>query len=221
MMYDGDGKKTREAQLDIYGRVHTFVGSSLNRCNWRYQGQYFDEDISLCYNRFRWYDQSIGSYISQDPIRVLGGNNLYGYVPNTNIFIDTWGLLIQNKVDGNAREAIALEQLKTEHPNGTILKERYLRDAEGNSVKDVGIGGTGERRRVDFVVIEDGKVVKVVEVTSASADKRLQIEKEGRIRDAGGTYIREPGSRGKKGLYDISNVQTERRNIDLDAKHVH
>jgi RHS repeat-associated protein len=191
---------------------------SLNDCPFRYQGQYEDEETGLYYNRFRYYDPEAGNYLSQDPIRLLGGNNLYSYVSNPNTWVDIWGLAaIQNKVDGDARETIALERLKSEHPNGTILKERYLRDADGRSVKDIGIddGGTGQRRRLDFVVIEDGKVVRVVEVTSPTADKTLQLQKEGRIKEQGGTYVREPGMRGKKGLYDISGVETERMNIDL------
>jgi RHS repeat-associated protein len=79
--------------LDIYGRVRTFAGRSLSECPFRYQGQYQDEETGLYYNRFRYYDAEVGSYISQDPIGLAGGNpTLYGYVFDTNIQIDTLGL---------------------------------------------------------------------------------------------------------------------------------
>ncbi|WP_376776930.1 RHS repeat-associated core domain-containing protein [Flavobacterium covae] len=31
-----------------------------------YQGQYYDHDIELAYNRFRYYNPETGTYISQD-----------------------------------------------------------------------------------------------------------------------------------------------------------
>jgi len=34
----------------------------------RFQGQYFDEETGLHYNRFRYYAPDIGRFISQDPI---------------------------------------------------------------------------------------------------------------------------------------------------------
>jgi len=97
MMYDADGNKTWEAQLDIYGRVRTFAGRSLNRCNWRYQGQYFDAETGLGYNRFRYIDYDTGSYISQNPIRLAGGNpTIYGYVHDPNSWVDIFGLAVDD-----------------------------------------------------------------------------------------------------------------------------
>jgi RHS repeat-associated protein len=81
-----------EARLDIYGKVHTFAGRSLKECPFRYQGQYEDAETGLYYNRFRYYDPSIGAYLSQDPIGLAGGNKLYGYVHNTNKCMDILGL---------------------------------------------------------------------------------------------------------------------------------
>lgn len=49
----------------------------------------------MYYNRFRYYYPDSGTYINQDPIRLLGGNKLYSYVNNINLFIDPLGL---NKV---------------------------------------------------------------------------------------------------------------------------
>jgi RHS repeat-associated protein len=100
-MFDAKGEKTWEAQLDIYGRVRTFVGRSLSDCPFRYQGQYQDEETGLYYNRFRYYDPSVGSYISQDPIGLLGHNpTLYGYVKDVNDMVDTFGLFSDLKPTG-------------------------------------------------------------------------------------------------------------------------
>ena len=46
----------------------------------------------MYYNRFRYYDPSTGNYISQDPIGLNGGANLYVYVHDTNSWLDVFGL---------------------------------------------------------------------------------------------------------------------------------
>jgi len=53
----------------------------------------FVSETGLYYNRFRYYDPNLGQYISQDPIGLAGGNpTLYGYVGDTNTWIDPLGL---------------------------------------------------------------------------------------------------------------------------------
>ena len=39
----------------------------------RFQGQYFDHETGLHYNRFRYYDPDVGRFIHQDPIGLAGG----------------------------------------------------------------------------------------------------------------------------------------------------
>ncbi|WP_444901069.1 RHS repeat-associated core domain-containing protein [Microbulbifer sp. SSSA007] len=58
----------------------------------RFQGQYFDEETGLHYNRFRYYDPQVGEFIQQDPIGLLGGANNYRYVPNPVRWVDPFGL---------------------------------------------------------------------------------------------------------------------------------
>lgn len=99
--------------------------------------------------------------------------------------------LIKNKDDGLAREKEVAGELEKKYPpekGNQIVPEAYLRDKDGNIVKDP---VTGEARRIDFVVVKDGKVVDSVEVTSKTADKTEQSAKEERIRGAGGNYIRD------------------------------
>ncbi len=60
--------------------------------NIRFQGQYFDEESGLHYNRHRYYNPSSGQFISQDPIGLLGGINNYQYAPNPTGWVDPLGL---------------------------------------------------------------------------------------------------------------------------------
>ncbi|WP_083727795.1 RHS repeat domain-containing protein [[Flexibacter] sp. ATCC 35208] len=111
---------------------------------------------------------------------------------------------IKNKVDGTAREEAEFESLVEQNPDAQIWRERYLRDANGKIVKDP-VTGTG--RRIDFSVVMKDKVSNLVEVTSLTADKTLQTQKEGRIRAVGGTYIKAPGKKGI--LYPVQDIVTQ------------
>ena len=59
----------------------------------RFQGQQFDEESGLHYNRHRYYDTTTGRFISHDPIGLAGGFNLYQYAPTPTQWIDPLGLV--------------------------------------------------------------------------------------------------------------------------------
>lgn len=61
-------------------------------CPIRFQGQWFDVESGLHYNRFRFYDPAAGRFLSPDPIGVAGGENLYQYVTNPIGAVDPLGL---------------------------------------------------------------------------------------------------------------------------------
>lgn len=58
----------------------------------RFQGQYFDVETGLHYNRFRYYDPDVGRFVSQDPIGVAGGTNTFQYAASPTFWIDPSGL---------------------------------------------------------------------------------------------------------------------------------
>nr|WP_306815205.1 RHS repeat-associated core domain-containing protein [Limnobacter parvus] len=58
----------------------------------RFQGQYYDSETGLHYNRHRYYDPNCGQFTTQDPIGLLGGMNAYQYAPNPMTWVDPWGL---------------------------------------------------------------------------------------------------------------------------------
>ena len=96
---DSEGNEVWNRQLDIYGRVKREIKSfSLGEdvrpfIPFLYQGQYYDFETKLAYNRYRYYSPESGMYISQDPIKLNGNNpNLYAYVGDNNWQLDVFGL---------------------------------------------------------------------------------------------------------------------------------
>jgi RHS repeat-associated protein len=127
----------------------------------RFQGQYFDVETGLHYNRYRYYDPQVGRFIGKDPIGFAGGLNIYAYAPNPVEWVDPLGLmkggagggcscdiLPQRSADGRLRNAdgtFAYDGGPKPRPEGsthgnsrnsttpTTLYGRY--DAEGNFQK--------------------------------------------------------------------------------------
>ena len=62
----------------------------------RFQGQSFDTETGLHYNRFRYFDPDLGMFTTRDPIGLLGGMNVFQYAPNPVGWIDPFGLSCTN-----------------------------------------------------------------------------------------------------------------------------
>ncbi|MEE9303731.1 MAG: RHS repeat-associated core domain-containing protein, partial [Thiotrichaceae bacterium] len=84
--YDPFGKATINNDPDNDGNSVTY--------NKRFSGQYEDQETGLHYNYFRYYDPSIGRYLTSDPLGQLAGSNLYAYVGGNPLkYTDPFGLL--------------------------------------------------------------------------------------------------------------------------------
>ncbi len=63
--------------------------------NLRLPGQVFDPESGLHYNQARYYDPTIGRYLSPDPIGLAGGVNTYAHVENNPLrYVDPSGELL-------------------------------------------------------------------------------------------------------------------------------
>jgi len=107
-----------------------------------------------------------------------------------------------NKREGLRRERESKVDLQNRYPDASIQNEQYLRNVDGTIAKDP---MTEKGRRIDHVVIKDGTAMDSVETTSRTSNKRAMTAKEGRIREAGGTYVKDRES-GK--LVDFKEVPT-------------
>ncbi|MES2262212.1 MAG: RHS repeat-associated core domain-containing protein [Pseudomonadota bacterium] len=84
----------RRTGTDDWETAHHSIRVTLNPIEqpFRFQGQQFDDETGLHYNRFRHYDPQIGRFISEDPIGLEGGNNFFQYASNPMVWIDPLGL---------------------------------------------------------------------------------------------------------------------------------
>ncbi|AZD27016.1 RHS repeat-associated core domain-containing protein [Pseudomonas chlororaphis] len=79
------------AKYRAYGNLAALDVSEIDN-PLRFQGQYFDTETGLHYNRHRYYNPSSGRFLTPDPIKLAGGVNNYQYVPNPTGWVDPLGL---------------------------------------------------------------------------------------------------------------------------------
>ncbi|WOY01253.1 RHS repeat-associated core domain-containing protein [Dickeya fangzhongdai] len=76
--------------------LRRYLGDAANEevyCELRYQGQVYDAETGLYYNRHRYFDPESGQYLSSDPIGLAGGLRPQGYVHNPMELVDPLGLV--------------------------------------------------------------------------------------------------------------------------------
>ena len=88
---DNQGNVKESYSYDPYGNLLTHPSSSSTR--FLYTGRELDPETSLYYNRNRYYDPSLGRFISADPKGYEAGLNLYTYTRDNPLsFRDPEGL---------------------------------------------------------------------------------------------------------------------------------
>jgi len=118
-----------DGRIVLWMGVYNALGRSINKPHnnekykeWhypiRFQGQYYDVETQLHYNRYRYYNNSISRFISKDPIGMIGGLNLYSYAPNPINWIDPLGLKSRKCPDFSAAECQSLLEKITQKASG-------------------------------------------------------------------------------------------------------
>lgn len=97
-LMDPEGQVVWAVQYEAWGTADQLVVSRVDN-PLRLQGQYCDAETGLHYNRYRYYDPVAGQFVSQDPIGLMGGDNLYLYALAPTSWIDPLGLICQKTID--------------------------------------------------------------------------------------------------------------------------
>nr|WP_308700595.1 RHS repeat-associated core domain-containing protein [Pseudomonas ceruminis] len=139
---NSEGEIVWQATYRSWGAVEQISVDKVEQ-NLRFQGQYLDEETAFHYNIFRYYDSDLGRFVTQDPIGLEGGYNLYLYAPSAVIWIDPLGLCksaassdkgrtkAMHDLERNGFKVVAEEV--TMKVNGSRVRADFVaRDAQGN-----------------------------------------------------------------------------------------
>ena len=156
--HNAKGEAVWTAEYEAWGRIRNETVSDGLKANipFRFQGQYYDEESGLHYNRFRYYDPEIGRFVSQDPIGLMGGMNLFEYASNPIIWVDPLGLSPRREVK-NETTGIACSLSGLRKPDARslpLIKQGTLQWTQAvNSIK---VGGNTNFRVEN---LEDAKLL--------------------------------------------------------------
>jgi RHS repeat-associated protein len=90
-LFDASGSITHRYRYSPWGEAQ--VTSETTHNPLRFASREWDGAAGLYYKRARWYDPYLGRFISEDPIGIEGGINVYAYAGNDPVsYVDTWGL---------------------------------------------------------------------------------------------------------------------------------
>ena len=170
MALDSEGVEVWTRLLDIYGRVkYEYKSSSLGDDPMPFipflqAGQYYDIEIGLAYNRFRYYDPSTGTYISQDPIGLRSGQpNIYAYVRNPNGSIDFFGLAPKCAVrkateeDGDCDLVLTISRKNFSDNNEALIHIELYMQSTGKNTFTYDKNGAAGRRKASLDGVETKK----------------------------------------------------------------
>ena len=121
-MTDKDGNLVWFGNYTGWGRLkeETKVTDSAYQ-PFRLQNQYADHETGLHYNFFRYYEPNVGRFVNQDPIGLLGGENLYQFSTNIQNMIDPWGLNAVSIAKG-ALSMIAIDTMTPDPTDAALPK---------------------------------------------------------------------------------------------------
>ena len=91
----------------------------------RLQNQYADRETGLHYNFFRYYEPDAGRFVNQDPIGLMGGTNLYFFVPNIQTWHDQLGLRPKSFSGFASAEDAGRAALSKYNPMSLFLNREY------------------------------------------------------------------------------------------------
>jgi RHS repeat-associated protein len=127
---DEVGRVVWHASIEPLGKAKLSSENKI-KFNFRFPGHYWDEDLKLNYNRFRYYDPVLGRYIQCDPLGVMGNANVYGYCVNPLLNVDVRGqnckespVLMANSEDNEDAEPVIKPHLADDDPHGVIADAR-------------------------------------------------------------------------------------------------
>jgi len=92
LLLDQNGNLAETYRYDAFGNETIYTDTPTHN-PWRFSSKRVDEETGFVYFGRRYYDPSLGKWLTQDPLGLKAGPNLYAYVLNNPLrMIDQYGL---------------------------------------------------------------------------------------------------------------------------------
>ena len=151
------GEITWRGTYRTWGNVIVEEGEGIEQ-RLRFQGQHFDEETGLHYNRARYYVSDIGRFLTPDPIGLLGDPNAYAYAPNPIEWTDPLGL--KNKAWIETEGCKKVLKICNKFSPGGALDRQAKRFVKAWNAEIQSVGGTMTRRQETDQEKKDSKAYK-------------------------------------------------------------
>ena len=168
-LLDASGDVACELKRTTWGAAEPAPGAKTSTPI-RFAGQYADDETGLSYNRFRYYDPDTGTYISADPIGIMGGLNAFAYVPDPLTWDDPLGLKTDGQIAGDDLEA---KRKKSMQKNGFEVIDTKVGSNNGIDLLGVKRDSSG---KITAVRIEECKAGQGDLGTTVDGKKQMSPE---------------------------------------------
>ncbi|HEF4761752.1 TPA: RHS domain-containing protein, partial [Pseudomonas putida] len=208
-----DGEIVWSAQYTAYGQLRELRhgGEQLEQ-PLRFQGQYFDAESGLHYNRHRYYQPDSGRYLTPDPVKLAGGLNAYQYTRNPTGWVDPLGLS-GNCPGGNKPGCSVPDRrpdARVDEGEPGVPKPKSRPQNFGNEEK---LAGHYEKHGAEFGAMSKEEYLLIARQV-VNQGTRVEYEYKGEIR---GGYLQLMGNN-RKGDTKFAFVGTN-KNQDITTLH--
>jgi RHS repeat-associated protein len=189
-----DGVVAWSACHSAWGRVVAEHADSRARAGSQYSvsspfrllGQISDDELGLCFTRFRVFDPDVGRWITPDPLGIEGGLNLYGFNGAPNVVVDPWGLAGGETAGdshggGKARDPLPDDAVVVR--GGTCTADRF---ANGSGVT------LDSEGRVQSASVNSAPGASVTDLSQGIRNGQVGSTTVGAVRAAGGDVVPAP-----------------------------
>ncbi|MCV4289762.1 DUF6531 domain-containing protein [Pseudomonas capsici] len=192
---DYSGEIMWSAKYRAYGNLAALDVAEIDN-PLRFQGQYFDTETGLHYNRHRYYNPGTGRFLTPDPIKLAGGLNSYQYVPNPTGWVDPLGL--NNCPGATMHKGVPISNNARNH----------LEKADGYSTKS---GVKGAHNREEFLqAATDNNLHIISEAQSPKTPGLSEITYGRDSLDRTGQVVGVKQFGNPKTVYDPNVISTDR-----------
>jgi RHS repeat-associated protein len=190
---DSSGNIVWDGDYEAFGSVVRSNGTI--RFDASYTGKEFDTDTGLYYFNARWYDPTLGRFITEDPAR--DGNNWFAYVGNNPMSrVDPNGLLdIQAMMDSSNPSMDIIDDVGTAGVKGAV---RDVSEGFNNPLTTENSSGVNVGRALSIGTMAAG-MGETIEVATAGKSA-LELFKAGSYSAAASSLVTMGFEASKKGL---------------------